>query len=168
MKEKTVEYRIYEKPKIINEIISTEIKENIFKKRFNLSGDISNNSGIYIYSSFSFIMFKPNLGPLIKLNLTCVNSNNEGTESKLKLERVNGLTFYTQYWFSLIFSGITFIISAYQIIINGLDKIEILFLPIFGIAYFFIIKIIASSSTDNLISKIENVLKTERIKFKKL
>ena len=168
MKEKTVRYKLFEPSNKLNEIISSEIKKNVFKKGYNLSGEFSNDGGIEIYNSVSVVTFQPNLGPLIKLNLTCFNSNSDGTESSLKLKRVNGISFYAQYWFSLIFTGITFLISAYQIIINGLEKIEILFLPIFGIAYFFFIRLIANSSSDSLISKIESILKAERIKYEKL
>ncbi len=165
MKEKIVKYKLFEAPNKLNEIISSEINKNVFKKKYNLSGEYSNDVGINIYNGVSFITFKPNLGPLIKLNVMCSNSNKDGTESSLKLKRINGITFYVQYWFSLIFTGITLSISLYQIITNGFSKIEILFLPIFGIVYFFIIRLIASSSTDNLISKIENILKAERIKY---
>ncbi|WP_460219325.1 hypothetical protein [Psychroserpens sp. MEBiC05023] len=168
MKEKIVKYKLFESPNNLNEIISSEINKNVFKKKYNLSGEYSNDGGIEIYNGISFITFQPNLGPLIKLNITCLNSNIDGTESILKLTRINGVTFYIQYWFSLIFTVITFTISLYLIIINGFDKIEIMFLPIIGTAYFFIIKLIANSSTDILISKIENILKTERIKNKKL
>lgn len=108
MKENRIEYRIYENSNRLNEILLSEIKESVFKKRFNLSGDISNDNTIEVYNCVSLIVFKPNLGPLIKLNVNVVNENNKETESLLKLERINGLSFYVQYFFSLIFISITF------------------------------------------------------------
>lgn len=168
MKENRIEYRIYENSNRLNEIILSEINESLFKKRFNLSGDISNDNTIEVYNCVSLIVFKPNLGPLIKLNVNVVNVNNKETESLLKLKSINGLSFYVQYWFSLIFISITFLISLYYIITTGFKNIESLFLPIVGIVYFFIIKLIASSSTKSLISRIENIIKIEKIKFNKL
>ena len=126
MKEKIVKYKLFETANKLNEIISSEIQKNVFKKRHNLSGKISYEGGIEIYNSVSFIVFKPNLGPIVKLNLTCVNSNTNGTESNLKAERVNGLTFYIQYWFSLLFTLIAVGIGIYQIFENGFEKIEII------------------------------------------
>lgn len=168
MKENRIEYRIYENSNRLNEILLSEINESLFKKRFNLSGDISNDNTIEVYNCVSLIVFKPNLGPLIKLNVNVVNENNKETESLLKLERINGLSFYVQYFFSLIFISITFLISLYYIITTGFKNIESLFLPIVGIVYFFIIKLIANSSTKGLISKIESMLKIEKIRYVKI
>ena len=168
MKEKIVKYKLFETANKLNEIVSSEIKKNVLKKRHNLSGEISYDGGIEIYNSVSLIMFKPNLGPLVSLNLNCVNSNADGTESNLKLERTNGLTFLTQYWFSLIFAVVTFGIGVYQMFINGIEKFEFLFLPIFGIGYHCLIRLIANGTTESLISKVEKMLIKEKIKYKKL
>jgi len=168
LKEKIVKYKLFETTNKLNEIVSSEIKKNVFKKRHNLSGEISHDGGIEIYNSVSLIMFKPNLGPLVSLNMNCVNSNADGTESNLKLERTNGLTFLTQYWFSLIFAVVTFGIGIYQMFANGFEKIEFLFLPIFGIGYHYLIRLIANGTTESLISKVEKMLNKEKIKYKKL
>lgn len=92
MKQKITKYKLDGTANKLIDIVSSEIKKNVFKKRFNLSGKNSNDGGLEIYNSVSLIIFKPNLGPLVKLKLTCVNSNYEGTESNLQLERVNGST----------------------------------------------------------------------------
>lgn len=57
--------------------------------------------------------------------------------------------------------------GAYQVIINGLDKIEVLFLPVLGVVCYFFIKLLANGLTENLISRIEKMLEIEQIKFKK-
>ena len=168
MKEKIVKYKLSETANKLNEIVLSEIKKNIFKKRHNLSGETSHDGGIEIYNGVSLIMFKPNLGPLVKLNLTCVNSNTNGTESNLKVERVNGLTFYIQYWFSILFTIVAVGIGIFQIIENGFENFEIIFLPLFGVGYHFLIRFIANVSTSSLISKVEKMLKKERIEYKKL
>lgn len=168
LKEKIEKYKLFETANKLNEIISSEINKNVFKKKHNLSGEILHNGGIEIYNSVSLVMFEPNLGPLVKLNIDCSNSNQNGTESNLKLERVNGITFYIQYWFSLIFTLITFGIGIYQMFSIGFEKTEFLFLPLFGIGYHFLIRIIANGTTDSLISKVEKILRKEKIKYKKL
>ena len=163
-----MKYKLFVTANKLNEIISSEIKKNVFKKKHNLSGDVSYNGGIEIYNSISFITFKPNLGPLVKLSLTCVNSNANGTESNLQVERINGATFYIQYWFSLFLAIVTFGMGIYQMFLNEIEKVEILFLPVFGIFYHFIIRLIANGSTDSLISKVETMMKREEIKYEKL
>ncbi|EAZ94787.1 hypothetical protein FBBAL38_10122 [Flavobacteria bacterium BAL38] len=168
MKENITTYKIYENSIRLNQIIVSEIKENVFKKRFNLSGDITNNNIFEVYNCVSFIVFKPNLGPLIKLKVNLENVNNNKTESVLKLERLNGFTFYVQYWFSLFFTITTFIISLYYLITTGIDNIQSFLLPTISFIYFSIIKLITKSLTKSLIFRIENILKIEKIKFLKL
>jgi len=168
LKENRIEYKIYENSNRLNEIILSEINESLFKKRFNLSGEISNDNTIEVYNCVSLIVFKPNLGPLIKLKVNLENANNNKTESVLKLERINGLSFYVQYWFSLIFTSITFIIGLYYLTTTGIDNIQSFLLPTISFIYFSIIKLIAKSLTKSLIFRIENILKIEKIKFLKL
>ncbi len=140
----------------------------MFKKRHNIYGEATYDGGIEIYNSVSLIVFKPNLGPLVSLNLNCVNANEEGTESNLKLERINGLTFLIQYWFSLIFAVVTFGIGIYQMFADGFENFEFLFLPLFGIGYHYLIRLIANGTTEGLISKVETMLRKEKIKYKRL
>lgn len=165
MKEKILKYKIQENSKKLHEIITSEINNNVFNKRFNLSGDLSNDNTIEVYNCVSFVVLKPNLGPLFKLKVKFENIDDKETESQIELERISGLSFFVQYWFSLIFTIVTFIISLYYLITSGFENIESLFLPIFGFVYFNIIKLIASSTFNGLISKIESILKTEKIRF---
>ena len=111
----------------------------------------SNDNTIEVYNCVSLIVFKPNLGPLIKLKVNLENANNNKTESVLKLERINGLSFYVQYWFSLIFTSITFIIGLYYLTTTGIDNIQSFLLPTISFIYFSIIKLIAKSLTKSLI-----------------
>jgi hypothetical protein len=168
LKENITTYKIYENSIRLNQIIVSEINKNVFKKRFNLSGDIIDSNTFEVYNCVSFIVFKPNLGPLIKLKVNLENANNNETESVIKLERINGFSYYVQYWFSLIFTIVTLIISLYYLITTGIDNIQSLLLPTIIFIYFSIIKLIASSSTKSLSSRIENILKIEKIKFEKL
>lgn len=168
MKENIFVYKIHENSIRLNQIIVSEINKNVFKKRFNLSGDITNSNAFEVYNCVSLIVFKPNLGPLIKLKVNLENANNNKTESVLKFERINGLSFYVQYWFSLIFTSITFIIGLYYLITTGIDNIQSLLLPTISFIYLSIIKLIANSLTKGLISKVESMLKTEKIRYVKL
>lgn len=168
MKENILEYKIHESSKIIYEIIVSEINNNVFKKQFNLSGDISSEHSIEVYDCVSLIVFKPNLGPLIKLKVNFENINNKEKESLLKIERINGFSFYVQYWFSLIFVIVTLIISLYLIITTGFENNTSFFLPLMGMIYFYIVKLIASSTYKGLTSKIESILKKEKIRFIKI
>ena len=168
MKDIIAQYKLFASGDKLNEIVSSEINKNVFKKRHNLTGEISYDGGIEIYNSASFVMFKPNLGPLVILNLSCSNLNAEGTESKLKMKRTDGLTFLIHYWFSLIFAVVTFGIAIYYMSVNGFDKLDPLFLPIFGLIYNYVIRLIAKGTTSYLISKVEKMLSTEKIKYKKL
>lgn len=142
MKEKIVQYKLFEAANKLNNIVSSEIKKNVFEKRHNLTGEILNDGEIEIYNAVSLIMFRPNLGPLVKLNVYCTNSNADGSESILKLERVNGSTFLVQYYFPLIITFVTLGIGIYQILANGFEKIEFLLFPIFGISYHFLIRLV--------------------------
>jgi len=158
---------LFENTERFNKTITSEIYESVFKKKFNLSGERINN-GIEIHNSVSLMVFKPNLGPIIKLRITYSNLKEIESESNLNLERVNGMTFYTQYWFSLCFTILTLGIASYQLIFNNYKEIGIVMLPIFGIIYFLAINLIAENSVNSLKSKIEKILKTEKIKYKKL
>jgi hypothetical protein len=167
LKSTIFKYRLFENTERFNKTITSEIYESVFKKKFNLSGERVNN-GIEIHNSVSFIVFKPNLGPIIKLRITYSDLNEIESESSLNLERVNGMTFYVQYWFSLCFSILTLCIASYQLIFNNYKEIGIVMLPIIGILYFLLINLIAESSVNSLKSRIEKILRTEKIKYKKL
>ena len=169
MKEKKVEYKVNDTANRLNEIIQAEIKRKTFNKRNNLSGKHSEKGGFDIYNTFSFVITEPNFGPFVKLNLRSTNSNSNGTESNLTLKRVNGTNFNFQFWFILSFIVITLIISVYQILEKGFNEnYDFLIMPIIGIIYFLIIEFIAEMTIGNLIKRIEKILKTEQIEFKKL
>lgn len=167
MKNRIFKYRLFENTEKFDKTITSEIYKSVFKKKFNLSGERVDN-GIEIHNSVSFMVFKPNLGPIIKLRVTYSNLNEIESESNLNLERVNGMTFYTQYWFSLCFAILTLGIACYQLIFNNYKDIAIVMLPIFGIIYFLVINLIAENSVNSLKSRIEKILRAEKIKYKKL
>src|SRR5690606_22371753 len=134
-----------------------------FGKEFNLSGDYPDNGGINIYSTISFAVFKPNLGPLVKLNLNCVNTNQNGTQSKLTLKRVNGATYKVQFWFMMFFVALTLIIALYQIIIGNDIGFEMLMLPLFGLIYILIIELFSEFTISSLNKKVEKMLNSEKL-----
>lgn len=152
----------------MNKLITNEINKTLFRKQYNLSGEFSNDGGFDLYNKVSFITFKPHLGPVVKLNVLCTNSNASGTQSKLTLKRVNGISFYFQFWFSVIFATITAAIGIFMLFKNGPNTAEVLYLPIFGIVYLFVVNLIADSTTKDLISRIEKILKNENIIYRKL
>ena len=169
MKEKTVEYRIKDGANRLNEIIRTEIKRKTFNKRNNISGEYSDDGGFDLSNTFSMLYTEPNLGPLVKLNLKSVNSNSDGTESKLILKRKNGMTYNLHFWFAVFFIALTIVIAVYQTISNGFNKSLMIFvLPIFGLIYILLIELFANSTISNLIKRVEKIMTAEKIEYKKL
>ena len=169
MKKKLSEYKVYKPANELNEIFRTEINRNTFGKKYNLSGEYSDNGGIDLYNTISFAVFKPNLGPLVKLNFSCVNTNENGTESIIILKRLNGATYKTQLWFMLFFIILSLIIVGYQFWKKGIqENLDFLIMPIFGIVYVLTIELIAELTIGNLIKRVEKVLDKENIRNKKL
>ncbi|NRB84932.1 MAG: hypothetical protein HRU49_14365 [Winogradskyella sp.] len=169
MKEKIVEYRIKDGANRLNEIIRTEIKRKTFNKRNNISGEYSDDGGFDLSNTFSMLYTEPNLGPLVKLNLKSVNSNSDGTESKLILKRKNGMTYNLHFWFAVFFIALTIVIAVYQTISNGFNRSLMIFvLPIFGLIYILLIELFADSTISNLIKRVEKIMTAEKIEYKKL
>ena len=166
MKKKLAEYTIYKSADEFYKTVRTELNQKTFGKEFNLSGDYPDNGGINIYSTISFAVFKPNLGPLVKLNLNCVNTNQNGTQSKLTLKRVNGATYKVQFWFMMFFVALTLIIALYQIIIGNDIGFEMLMLPLFGLIYILIIELFSEFTISSLNKKVEKMLNSEKLKYK--
>ncbi|MFK7750786.1 MAG: hypothetical protein AB8B65_20505 [Kordia sp.] len=168
MNKKLTEYIVHESADKFYKTVRTELNRKTFGKKFNLSGDYSDNGGIDIYSTISFAVFEPNLGPLVKLNLNCVNTNQNGTESKLTLKRVNGTTYKMQIWFMIFFVALTLIIALYQIIVGNEIGFEMLMLPLFGLIYILIIELFSEFKISSLNKKVEKMLNSEKLKYKKL
>jgi hypothetical protein len=168
LSKKLTEYIVHESADKFYKTVRTELNRKTFGKKFNLSGDYSDNGGIDIYNTISFAVFQPNLGPLVKLNLNCVNKNKNGTESKLNLKRVNGATYKMQFWFMIFFVSITLIIASYQIIIGNDIGFNMLMLTLFGLIYILIIELFAEFTIESLKKKVEKILKTENLNYKKL
>ena len=168
MKNKLTEYKIIESAENFYKTVRTELNRKTFGKKYNISGDYPDNGGIDVYKTISFAVFQPNLGPLVKLNLNCVNTNQNGTESKLTLKRVNGATYKAQFWFMLFFVSLTLIIASYQIIIGNDIGFEMLMLPLFGLIYILIIELFSELTISSLNKKVEKMLNSEKLKYKKL
>jgi hypothetical protein len=168
LKKKLSEYQIFESAEDFNKIVRTELNRKTFRKKLNLSGDYPDYGGIDIYRAVSFAVFKPNLGPLVKLNLNCVNSNKNKTESKLTLKRVNSATYKMQFWFIIIFVSLILIIALYQIIIGNDIGLELLMFSLFGLIYILVIELFAEFSISNLNKKVEKMLDSEKLKYRKL
>ena len=112
---------------------------------------------------------EPNIGPLVKLNLKSVNSNSDGTESKLILKRKNGMTYNIHFWFAIFFIALTIAIAIYQTLSYGINEGLMTFvLPIFGLIYILLIELFANSTISNLIKQIEKIMVAEKIEYKKL
>lgn len=168
MKDKTVEYRISYGANRLNDIIRTEIKQKIIIKRNSISSEYSDNGGYNVFHRFSMLSTEPSLGPLVKLNLKSVNSKSNETESKLILKRVNGITYNIHFWFAVFFIVLAVIVGVYQTLSKGVIETSIFVLPIFGLIYILIIELFANSTISNLIKQIEQIMKAERIEYKKL
>lgn len=169
MKDKKIEFKIKSKANHFNDLISREIKSKMFKKKYNLSGEYSEYGGINLFNFFSFVTFKPNTGPLVKLNIKCVSINESGSQSKLIMEGITGFTYKMHKWFSLLFSFLSISIAIYQIAKNGIDNnFEILIMPLIGIIYYLIVDLITKFSIDSLKNRVLKILKNERIEYKKI
>ena len=168
MKKKIAEYEIIESAENYNKIVRSELNRKTFGKKYNLSGDYPDYGGIDIFPTISFAVFKPNLGPLVKLNLNCANTNENGTESKLTLNRVNGATYKMQFWFMIFFVALTLIIASYQIIIGNEIGFGMLMLPLFGLLYILIIELFSEFTISSLNKKVEKMMDSEKLKYKKL
>ena len=162
MNYQTKEYKINDSANRISEIIHSEIGRN------NIAGGFSDDGEIEIYGNLSFFAFTPNLGTLVKLNASAANTNENGTESKLILKRINGITYKMHFWFTIIFVGLTLIIAVYQLAVNGFSKVEFLIMLAFGLIYLLIVELIAGLKISSLIKTVEKVMLTEKIKYKKL
>ena len=169
MKEKTVEYKVKGGANRLNEIIRTEIKRKIFKKQNKISGEYSDDGGFDLTNTFSLFYIYPELGPLVKLNLKSFNSNSDGTESKLILQRKNGMTYIIHFGFAIFFIALTIIVALYQTFSNGISESLMFFaLPIFGTIYILLIELFANVTISSLTKRIEKIMKTEKIEYKKL
>ncbi|WP_047414091.1 hypothetical protein [Cellulophaga sp. Hel_I_12] len=162
MNDQTKVYNLNNSANSIIEIINSEIGRN------NIAGGFSEDGGIEIYGNLSFFAFTPNLGPLVKLIANAVNTNENGTESKLTLKRINGITYKMQFWFGIFFVGLTLTIAVYQLAMNGFSKVEFLIMPTFGLIYSLIIELIARFKISSLIKTVEKLILTDKMTHKKL
>lgn len=168
MKNTVSEYVLLDSADNFYKIIRTEINRKAFDKQFNLSGNYPNYDGVDIYNYFSLIHFQSSTGPLVKLNLKCINTKKDKTKSKLILKRINGLTYKLQFWFLLFFVSLTIVIAIYQILKGNDIGFEILVFPIFGIIYILVIELIAELTIHSLKRKVEKLLKAKKLILKKI
>lgn len=169
MKEKKIELKIKSKANRFDNLISQEIKSGMFGKNYNLAGEYSESGGIDLYSYISLISFRPNMGPLVKLNVKSLNIDENGFKTKLVMTVIKGFTYKMHKWTSLIISFIAISIAIYQMAKEGIsNSFEFLIMPLAGILYYLFIDLIAEFSTDNLKNKVLKILKKERIEYQKL
>lgn len=143
------------------------IRTEVNRKKFNVTSEYSGTGGIAMYNTISFAFFKPNLGPLVKLHLNCVPTNQNGTESKLNLKRVNGVTFKVHLWFTVFFILISLILATYLILIENDIGFNMLMIPLFGLFYALIIELVAELTIESLKKKVEKILKSKNVHYKK-
>lgn len=170
MKEKDIEYLIKDEDNTLINSIFEEIKTNIFQKRNNLSGEISDKGGINIFKTFTLITdVQPNHNPIVKLNLRTVRYDNDLANRKLILSKVKEGMSGNTIWIFLIFTFLTLSIAIYQIIEYGFnEKMEFLTMPIFGALMYVIYELISDFAVQSLVKKVENIMSNLSIEYKKL
>jgi len=170
LKEKNIEYLIKDVENTLINSINKEIKANIFQKRNNLSGEISDTGGINIYKTFALITdIQPNHNPIVKLNLRTVRYDNDLTNRKLILSRVKEGIFGNIFWILLIFTLLTLGIAIHQIIEYGFnEKMEFLTMPVLGGLMYVIYELVSDFVIYSLVKKVENIMTELRVEYKKL
>jgi hypothetical protein len=73
-----------------------------------------------------------------------------------------------QFWFIIIFVSLILIIALYQIIIGNDIGLELLMFSLFGLIYILVIELFAEFSISNLNKKVEKMLDSEKLKYRKL
>lgn len=168
MKKRIIRYNIKAPANHLNKIFSKEIKLKTLDKRYNISGKYSDNGGFDIMSTFLYFEPQFNTDSFVKLNLKCVNSNTEGTESLLTLKSLKSRSINTHFWFAIALIVLPIIIVLFQLIINGINEsIILLVIPAFGFLYVLLLHFYVDDNS-HLVSRIEKMIKAERIDFEKL
>jgi hypothetical protein len=170
LKEKKIEYLIKDENNSLINSINEEIKNSIFQKRNNLSGEISDKGGINIFKTFTFITdVQPNHNPIVKLNLKTVRYDNDLTNRKLILSKVKVGMFGNAFLIFIIFTLLTLGIAIYQIIEYGFnEKMEFLTMPIVGGLFYVVYELISDFAIFSLVKKVEHIMTSLRIEYKKL
>jgi hypothetical protein len=161
LKKDSTIYTLDENADEVNNIILDEIKR---KSLNNINGEYSINGGINISNRLVFYSLSPNTGPLVKINFSAVNINQNGTKSKLTLKRQNGKTYFLHFYFILFFIVLTCGIAIYQISKSNLtESFSYLIMPVFGVFYLLIIEFISVISAERIIKKIEIIIRKNEI-----
>ena len=164
MKEKTVKYDISVRANQLNEKIQVELN-----KLNSISSQYSDDGGLDLFISNSFLYTTPNIGPLVKLNLISVNTKSDGTESKLILKRKNGITYSIHFWFVICFIALTIVIAVFQSFSKEFNEnITAFILPISGLIYLLLIELFAKTTISNLVKRVEKIMTEQKIEYKKL
>jgi hypothetical protein len=166
LKDKIEIYETEATPNEIFAIIRSEINNNITKKIKNLSGEPLDESSYNIFSTVSFVFFKPNLGPLVKLNMKAIYVDDR--ISRIQFKRFNAIAYYFQTIFFLIISLIGLSIAIYKMTNESFNEgIEFLLLPTFGFIYILIVELIAASSTSSIRKRVISLLNNNKIELNK-
>lgn len=165
---KVAEYRVFKSNEDLKRDIRVSLQDKDFRRRNNISYDYSDEVGIDISSTFSFATFRPNLGPLVKLNIHSVNKGNSEDESRLILKRVNGSTYKFHVYFPCILGLISLFIALYQIVIGNNIGFKILLFPLFMIGYILFIELVAISKISSFKSKALKILEFKNIRYSKI
>ena len=150
--------------------INEEIKTSIFQKRNNLSGEISDNGGLNIFKTFTFLTdVQPNHNPIVKLNLKTIRYDNDLTNRKLILSKLQTGMLGNAFLIFIIFTFLTLSIAIYQIIEYGFDeKMDFLMMPVAGGLLYVVYELISDFAISNLVKKVENIMTDLGIEYKKL
>ncbi|GGD53620.1 hypothetical protein [Muriicola marianensis] len=168
MSTKSESYLVEENMNTVYDLIRAEMDKTLFKKKYNLSGDIAENGGIDLSPKLVFAYFQPNLGPVAKINLSATNICTDGKRCRLDLKRINGLTYKIHVGFVIGLCSLIIIIAGfYAIMGSGEFDLKILALPLFGLFYFLMIEGVADITTSNTKQRVLKILTDKKVKYKK-
>lgn len=164
-----VEYQAFDKANNINTILKSIVKEDSLRNQYFLSGKYSDEGGFEIYKSFISKYSKPYLGPFIKVRTTAANTNWAKTASKIVITRINGTSYYTHFFVSIIIIVFVF----FKSLTNYIDTGNLLgyywqITPLLCGIYMLLIELCAVTSFNRLVNKIVDLVRNEGIEVNKI
>lgn len=161
-------YLVEENMNKVFEIVHGEMDKNLFSKKYNLSGQVSDNGGLDLFPKIVFAYFQPNFGPMAKVNLSAVNISSNGNRCKLDFKRMNGLTYKLQVGFTIGLS-ILVVLTAGLYASSDFQEFDfnILLFPLFGLFYFLLVEGFTDIVTTNTKKRVLKILTDKKVKYKK-
>ncbi|WP_299682454.1 hypothetical protein [uncultured Dokdonia sp.] len=152
----------------IADVIREEINALFRDKKFNFTGELTNNLSYILRSKFLLMMFRPRIGPFVYLEVILKEDFKSGNKQiRIEVLKRLGNTFYLHFWFPVFLSIILFSWIGYHVIVSSVG-VEMLFFPLLILIYGVIIYIIAYFTLENQFSRFKKLLKTNNISFAKV